>query len=199
MKLTAVALVALLPALAASLGDVDKAKGIGNPAAPVKIEVFSDFQCPACKNFHETVLPLLIQDYVRAGKVFIVSREFPLTQHPYSREAAGYAVAASQVGKYQQVADALFAAQQTWSANGKVWDAAASVLTPADQKKVQTLAKDPAVIGLVQQEVDLGNTYHISQTPTIYISKGAKRYPYAGPDRNNYPFLKALIDDLITR
>jgi len=199
MKLAAVAFVALLPCLAASLGDIEKSKSVGNPSAPVRIDVYSDFQCPACKNFHETVLPTLIKDYVTSGKVYVVFREFPLQMHPYSREAAGYAVAASQVGKYNQVSDALFQAQQNWSANGKVWDTVAAVLTPVEQKKVQALAKDPAVLAQVQQEVELGNLNKINQTPTIYVSKGARKYPYTGPDRSNYPFLRALIDDLITR
>src|SRR5690242_9710882 len=43
MRLIAAALVALLPCLAASLENVEKAKAIGNPAAPVRIEVYSDF------------------------------------------------------------------------------------------------------------------------------------------------------------
>jgi protein-disulfide isomerase len=199
MKLFAVAAAALLPCLAASLGDMEKSKSIGNPAAPVRIDVFSDFQCPACKAFHEQLLPVLIRDYVTPGKIYIVCREFPLSMHPYSREAAGYAVAATQVGKYQQVADALFKAQTVWGTNGKVWDTVATVLNPADQKKVQTLAKDPAVLATVQQEVELGTSLKINQTPTIYISKGQKRYPYAGPDMNTYPFLRALLDDLIAR
>lgn len=199
MKLSAFAVAALLPCLAASLGDMDKAKSIGNPSAPVRIDVFSDFQCPACKGFHENLLPVLIRDYVVPGKVYIVSREFPLQMHPYSREAAGYAVAASQIGKYQQVADALFRSQAVWSANGKVWDTVAAVLTPAEQKKVQAMAKDPSVLADIQQDQDFGNSIKINQTPTIYISKGQKHYPYAGPDMSNYQFLRALIDDLVTR
>lgn len=199
MKLSAFALIALLPCLAASLGDIEKSKSIGNPGAPVRIDVYSDFQCPACKGFHEIVLPMLIRDYVVPGKVYVVSREFPLTMHPYSREAAGYAVAATQVGKYQQVADALFRTQAVWSTNGKVWDTVAAVLTPTEQKKVQALAKEPSVLTEVQQDVDAGNMIRINQTPTIFISKGQKRYPYAGPGPDNYPFLRALIDDLISR
>jgi len=199
MKLSAFALAALLPCLAASLGDIERSKSLGNPAAPVRIDVYSDFQCPACKGFHENVLPMLIRDYVVPGKVYIVSREFPLTMHPYSREAAGYAVAATQVGKYQVVADALFHTQAVWSTNGKVWDTVAAVLSPTEQKRVQALAKDPSVLAQVQQDVDLGNSLRINQTPTIFLSKGPKRYPYAGPDPGNYPFLRALIDDLITR
>src|SRR5579859_2771843 len=32
-------------------------KTLGNTTAPVCIELFSDFECPACKMFHDTVLP----------------------------------------------------------------------------------------------------------------------------------------------
>jgi protein-disulfide isomerase len=199
MKLSAFALAALLPCLAASLGEIEKSKSMGNPGAPVRIDVYSDFQCPACKGFHESVLPMLIRDFVVPGKVYVVSHEFPLTMHPHSREAAGYAVAATQVGKYQQVSDALFHTQAVWSTNGKVWETVAAVLTPVEQKKVQALAKEPSVLAQVQQDVDLGNSLKINQTPTIFISKGQKRYPYAGPDPSSYPLLKAMIDDLVSR
>jgi len=76
MKLFALALTALLPCLAAS-SDADSGKALGSPSAPIRIEVFSDFECPACKGLHEQILPLVMKDYVIPGKVFLVSREFP--------------------------------------------------------------------------------------------------------------------------
>lgn len=197
MRLPAIALVALLPCMAASLGDIEKARSIGNPSAPVRIDLYSDFQCPGCKVFHEMLLPVIIRDYVQAGKVYVTSHEFPLPQHPYSREAAGYAVAAAQVGKYPQVADVLFKNQTTWGANGKVWDTVATVLTPVEQKKVQSLAKDPSVLAQVQQDVDSGQMQKVGQTPTVFVVKGQKRYPFGGPDPGNYPLLRALIDGLL--
>ena len=68
----------------------DRAKILGNPGAPVTIEVFSDFQCPMCKHFHEETLPLLMRDFVTSGKVCIIPREFPLNipDHKYSRMEA---------------------------------------------------------------------------------------------------------------
>jgi len=42
----------LLPA-AAAVNNVDKNKTVGNPAAPVVIQIFSDFECPVCKVFHD--------------------------------------------------------------------------------------------------------------------------------------------------
>src|SRR5262245_37604312 len=128
MKFSAIALAILIPCLAASLGEVDKAKTFGNPSAPVRIELFSDFQCPGCKSFHETLLPVLIRDYVATGKAYIYNYEFPLQAHQYSRQAAHLATAAASVGKYSQVADALFRQQTAWSNTGKVWDAVAPVL-----------------------------------------------------------------------
>src|SRR5262245_60365351 len=104
MKSLALALLALLPAVAAS-PEIDKGKIYGNPTAPIRLEIFSDFQCPACKLLHDTILPSLLNEYVTPGKVYIVAREFPLPGHPYSREAAGYATAAARLGLYAHVAD----------------------------------------------------------------------------------------------
>ena len=42
---------------------------MGDPNAPVKIEKFSDFQCPYCKNFHEQTEPQIVETYVTTSKV----------------------------------------------------------------------------------------------------------------------------------
>jgi protein-disulfide isomerase len=193
MRLCTLALLSLWPAMAA-VSDIDPAKTAGNPAAPVTVEVFSDFECPACKVFHDRTLPQLQRDFVATGKVYLVYREFPLSVHKYSREAANYAVAAARLSLYQSVADALFRDQVAWSANGKVWDAAASVLTPSQQKKVKAGADDASVLGEIMREVNMGHAVPIQSTPTLVVSSGAKRYPLSGT--LNYEFLKSLIDGL---
>ena len=194
MKLFALALTALLPCLAAS-SDADSGKALGSPSAPVRIEIFSDFECPACKGLHEQILPLIFKDYVIPGKVYVVSREFPLQMHPYSREAAGYATAAARFGRYEQVADTLFKNQVAWAASGKVWDTVAAVLTPAEAKKVQLLAKDPSVLSEVQRDVDAGRAAGINQTPTMIVTRGTSRFPVAGAV--NYNLLRSMLDGLL--
>ncbi len=197
MKLYAAALAALLPCLAASVGDADKGKIFGNPNAPVKLNLYSDFQCPACKAFHEQVLPTLMQDYIVPGKVCLVSHEFPLPMHPYSRQAADFATAAARIGRYQQVVDALFRNQASWSTTGKVWETVASVLTLTEQKKVQELAKEPTVTGAVQQDVQEAQAERVTETPTVIITRGTRRYPFPGPGLGNYALMKSLIDGLL--
>ena len=128
-------------------------KVLGVPTAPVMIEVYSDFQCPACKTLHDQTLRPLVVDYVRSGKVYLVHREFPLTGHAYARQAAYLACAAERIGKYSQVADAIFANQAAWSLNGKVEEAALRVLTPAEATKLRVLTKDSGVIAEVERAV----------------------------------------------
>ena len=136
MKILALSLVALLSCLAAG-PDVDKGRTIGNPAAPMLFELYSDFMCPACKHVHDAVLPAIVMDYVNSGKAYLIFREFPLNipAHVYSRSAAAFAVAAARIGKYQTVSDALFRNQQAWGTTGKVWDTVAGVLTPRNKRR----------------------------------------------------------------
>ena len=47
---------------------------MGDPNAPIKIEEFSDFQCPFCERFHNETEPLLQQYYIETGKVYFVYR-----------------------------------------------------------------------------------------------------------------------------
>jgi protein-disulfide isomerase len=197
MKLFALALIAALPSLAAS-PDADKSKVVGNPNAPVTIEIYSDFECPACRSFHIDTLPQLVKNYALPGKVCIIAHEFPLNipDHKYSREAANYATAAARVGKYDAVADVLFKTQATWSASGKVWETVATVLTAAEQKKVQALVKDSGVTGEVQADVARAQAAGINQTPTAIVKKGFKQNSLSG-FAMRYDLFSSLLNDLL--
>src|SRR5882724_6284295 len=142
-------------------------KALGVPGAPITLEVFSDFQCPSCKALHEETLRPLVTDYVNKGKVYLIHRDFPLAMHAYSRTAALYANAAFRVNKYEMVATALFHQQAMWAANGKVEDAVASVLSPAELQKVRALIKDPRLTMEIEQDIALGGKAKVHQTPTM--------------------------------
>jgi protein-disulfide isomerase len=195
MKPSAILFLALAFCLAAP-SRIDTAKTFGNPAAPITLELFSDFQCPSCRALHMTILPSLMRDFVVPGKAYLVYKEFPLNQHAHAKEAATYAVAAARVGKYEQVADALFQNQPSWSVNGKVFETVATALTPAEQKKVQALVKDPGVLGEVAQDMQEGMEQNVNETPTLVVIRGSKRYPIGGGGNGNYNLLRTLLNDL---
>ena len=197
MKRYALALALLVPLFAVT-PEIDKAKAQGDPNAPIVMEVFASFDCPHCRELHDTTIPLIVKDYVKTGKVYLVSREFPLTgqYHPFAREAADIAVAAARVGKYHEVADALFKTQAVWAMNGKVWESVSSTIPAAEQKKVMALTKDPGVNAEVQREYDAGVAAGINATPTVIVSQGSKRYPI-NAQQLHYGFLKSLLDGML--
>ena len=181
--------IALYPS--APKGDI----GLGNNNAPITMEVFSDYQCPHCKHFHDELLPSVIHDYVDTGKVYLIHRDFPLPSFKYSREAALYAIAAARFNKYEQVGDALFARQEYWGANGKVDEVVASVLTPEEMKKARLLVKDPQIIQYLDHEIDLGHAAKVNSTPSIFLTKRLHVIPV--PPNVSYPILSKVISDLL--
>ena len=179
--------------------DQEKGKAMGNPAAPLLLELYSDFMCPACKYLHQTTLPHIIADYVQTGKAYLVFREFPLNipDHKYSRQAAAIAVAAGRIGRYQVVNDTLFRTEDTWKASGKVFDAVTPVLTPAEQKKVQALMNDPSVLADVQSDVDRGTASRINQTPTIIVTYKLRQQPWT--QFQDYSLFRGYLDGLLKK
>ena len=196
MKILAFAFAALLPCLAAG-PDVDKGRTMGDPAAPLMFELYSDFMCPGCKHLHESVLPAIVMDYVQTGKAYLIFREFPLNAHKYSRQAAALAVAAARIGRYQTVSDALFRSQQVWGATGRVWETVGNVLTPEEQKQVQALANDPAVLAAVQRDVDRGIQIPIALTPTLMVTYRLKQQPWT--QFADYSLFRGYIDALLKK
>ena len=198
MRTTALLLAALLPCLAA-VSDVDKGKTVGNPSAPIVLELYSDFMCPHCKHLHEDILPSIVRDYVTTGKAYLIFREYPLNipQHVYSRPAANFATAAAKVGKYQAVSDALFKNQQSWGMSGKVWESIAPVLTPDEQKKVQALANDPRIMAEVQHDYDLAQNSRLNQTPTMVVTYKGKQTPWVYWD--DYKLFQSYMNDLLKK
>jgi protein-disulfide isomerase len=47
---------------------------LGNPNAPVTLEEFTDLQCPGCAAYTQQVFPILVDRYVRPGKLRLVFR-----------------------------------------------------------------------------------------------------------------------------
>jgi protein-disulfide isomerase len=139
----------------------------------------------------------MVRDYVSMGKVYLIHRYFPLPVHAYSRVAANYACAAQRIGKYEQVANALFANQVVWSANGNVDETACRVLTADESKKVRALIKDPGVAAEIEQDLVLGQKAIVRQTPTMVVTHRLKQYPLSG--FQNYDLLRRFLDELLAK
>lgn len=179
------------------VNDVDPHKAFGSKSAPIVVEVFSDFQCPACRTLFLTTNRQLMDNYVTTGKVYLIHRDFPLPMHAYSRIAARYARAAAEIGKIELVEKTLFENQEKWEQSGDVDGTIAAVLSAADMAKVRALVKGGTLEPLIEKDVALGQMYRVNQTPTsVFHSKG-QTYPYSGV--MPYDTLHQFLDQLLSQ
>jgi protein-disulfide isomerase len=157
-------------------------KESGSPTAPITVELYTDYECPACRAFYLETLPYLIKDFVATGKVRLIHRDFRLPQHQFSKVATRYANAAGEIGKFELVTNQLFQTQPDWSQNGNVDGDVAKVLSPADLEKVRNLVKNDTHLDdtAVRDEAIANNQDHLNQTPTIVIVAKGKREVISG-------------------
>lgn len=198
-------LIALLTVAIASAGadlhpgvqNVQPAKCLGSTSAPIVMELFSDYQCPACRQLHIDSIRPVVNDYVNSGKVYLVVRDFPLPMHPWAKTAARYANAAVRLNKFRTVDDKLFDTQLEWSTNGEIEKALSSVLSTAELAKIKTIANDPKIEESIANDVALGKKASLTQTPTMMIMYKGRSFPVAGVV--SYPILKRFLDNLLTQ
>ena len=180
---------------ASAVTDVDPRRAYGSKNAPITMEVFSDFQCPACKQLYKTTNQLLLDNYVNTNKLYLIHRDFPLPMHAYSKIAARYVRAASQLGKSEQAEKALFDNQEKWEQSGDVDGILAGSLSSADMTKIRAVAKGTTLDGVIEKDVTLGKGYNVNQTPTTIIHYKGQTYPVVGVV--NYDVLHSFLDQLL--
>ena len=205
------ALVALLPMLLsarpkqsnqvgkpATALDLTPLKSMGSKDAPITIEVFSDYQCPQCRNFYLETARQLMQTYIPAGKVYYVHRDFPLSMHSHSREAARWASAAALAGVFETAEQTLYSKQDEWGSTGKIEDALSSAISPTDMKKVRTIeaTQGPQIDAAIARDMALGDSRGVNGTPTIYVFHKGQMTPLP-PGGVNFSLLKQYIDYLL--
>ena len=185
------------PQAANGLQDVDPHKAFGSKNAPVVMEEFSDYQCPACKTLYITTNRLLMDNYVSTGKVYLIHRDYPLAMHAYSRMAARYARAAADIGKIEPVEQTLFQNQEKWEQLGDVDGTVAAVLSSAEMNKVRALVKGGTLDALIDKDFALGQMYRVNQTPTTVFHSKGQTYPYAGV--MSYDTMKQFLEQLLSQ
>ncbi len=90
---------------------------LGNPNAPITILEWGDYQCTFCYRFHQNTLDAINKDFIQAGKVKLVFKDFPLNG-PDSLLAAEASYCAEDQGRYWQYHDELY---ENWGGERTGW------------------------------------------------------------------------------
>ena len=151
---------------------------LGRATAPVTLEVWSDFQCPVCRRFADSVEPALVRDFVANGTLRIVHRDAAFQgqraglDYDESVEAGAGARCAATQDAYWPFHDWLFA-NQAGENRGAFADARLRAI--AGSAGLDVAAWDACRASGEQQRAVRGETKQavtrgIDATPTLFIN-----------------------------
>jgi protein-disulfide isomerase len=168
---------------------------LGNPAAPVRVVEFADLQCPFCREYSLQVLPRLVQDYVRSGKVRMEFRTLSFLGKD-SVTAARAAAAAAQQDKLWNFADVLYFNQGAEN-SGYVTPSFLQRIGKAsgvDPVKSDALAASRASLKPLNAANSLADQLGVQSTPTILVGKRGGKLTAVQADPTDVSAFKAAID-----
>lgn len=138
---------------------------LGPTDAPVTIVMFSDYQCPYCKLWHDEVLPLILQEY--GTQVRYIYRDYPLAGHQEALPAARAANCAGDQGAYWPFHDALFSNRAGFGRQAYLQYAQELGLDlQAFQKCLDSTRHEDEVLGDFRDGLRLG----VNSTPTFFVN-----------------------------
>jgi protein-disulfide isomerase len=151
------------------------ARSRGDENAPITVFEASDFQCPYCRSFWDTTLPILEREYIETGKVRFIFLNLPLTQiHPNAAAAHEFAMCAAVQDRFWPVHDLLYRYQAAWAALERPSPYFMTLADSAElnRDELQECFDNGAVRQLILEESQLSFRAGIRSTPTFVIERG---------------------------
>jgi protein-disulfide isomerase len=150
---------------------IDAARIQGNANAPVWVVEISDFQCPFCKTWHDSVYGALRREFVTPGMIRLAYINYPLPNHPNATPAAEAAMCAGAQNKFWEMHDGLFETQTVW---GPMPNAAAVFDSVARAKGVDVAAmrrciESGATRPLILADAERAQESGVQGTPTFIV------------------------------
>jgi protein-disulfide isomerase len=182
---------ATTPAPSADEPVAQTAHTLGRADAPVTIEEWADFQCPACGMFARTTEPRLVSTYIADGRVQLVFRHMAFLGSE-SSWAAEAAECAGEQGRFWDYHDRLFASQRgenqgAFSPDNLKRIGADLRLGPAFSSCVDAKRYAQAV----RDQTQGGREQGVVATPTLFVN--GRRIEGA----LTYDQIRAIVDPLL--
>ncbi|HEY7897152.1 MAG TPA: thioredoxin domain-containing protein [Gemmatimonadaceae bacterium] len=175
----------------AKLADVSRIQG--SPSAKIWVIEVSDFQCPYCKEWHDATYAMVVNDYVKTGKVRMAYVNFPLSIHAHAHQAAIAAMCAGAQDKFWQMHDALFASQSKWEVETDPTASFDSLATSVGVNDAQykSCLSSPSIEALIAGDQERARDGGVTATPSFWV--GGKLIEGAVPTAE----MKAAIDQAL--
>jgi protein-disulfide isomerase len=169
---------------------------LGKATAPATLVEYIDLQCPVCREFETTVMPTLIDRYVRTGKLKVVARPVSIIG-PDSERGRRAMIAAFAQNRGFNFSQLLYFNQGPenggWLDDSMVADAAASI-PGLDVKQLQDSVNSNTVADQTTQFDQQAKADQLAGTPTILVGRTGQRLANLGAGVPSVATLSRLIN-----
>jgi protein-disulfide isomerase len=143
---------------------------LGRADAPVTIELFEDFQCPACALWGRSVFPSLVENELRAGTVKVLFRDMAFLG-PESLAAGRAGWAAAQQGRFWDMWATIYANQGAENSGAfereRLLEMAKGV--GLDVARFEADMDSPVATGAISESRAAAAAAGVTSTPTLVI------------------------------
>ncbi len=179
-------------------GIPQQGNALGKANAPVTLIEYADYQCPFCKQYALGTMPVLINDYVRTGKLRM---EFePLTFIGPDSETAARAGAAAGQQNLEWNYSHLFYFNQGTERSGYVTDAFINKLyagAGVNATKANAYRDTPAAAVPIADATASAQKYGVASTPAFVVGPTGGPYTKLEVEIGNADAFKAAFDALL--
>lgn len=177
-----------IPQQGAVLGDLD---------AGVTLIEYADIQCPACRFYALEVIPTIVDEYVRPGKVKMEFRGYPFLGED-SLKAQRFLLAAAEQNRLWQLAEVLYryqgAEHSGWVTDDLIRERAAEI-PGLDVDQLFADASRDDIAAAAEQALTTGSEIGLQGTPTFLVRIGDGDPYLVGFE--SVEELRAVLDDAL--
>jgi protein-disulfide isomerase len=170
---------------------------IGEAEAPVKLAIFEDFKCPACKSFEEIVWPKLEREYINAGKVqafFIYQQIIPDSTIAGVASECVFEQNPELFWDYKTI---VYRSQgneaQNWATQARMVELARTYVPDINTDELETCVSENRYEDRIKADKEMGEAIGVTGTPTLFIN-GQKLEVTAQNYDEYYQQIKAALD-----
>lgn len=172
----------------------------GNPNAPIMLIEYSDFECPYCKLFHET-LQKVMAEYGPSGKIAWTYRHLPIKQlHPNAAKIAEASECVAQNGgDFWKFADSVFGNREIKESTNMSRLSEYAVAAGANKAQFDSCLANGTYAEKITESIDefIGVSGGKIGTPHTFVVVGDQSYPIEGAQP--YDVVKKMVDNLISQ
>lgn len=170
----------------------------GNPNAPILLIEYSDYDCPFCKQFHDTMKQIM-DEFAVEGRVAWVYRQYPIEQlHPNSPRISEAALCVGDLGgstAFWQFSDLIFEQREFDAPTNIVKLPSYAERVGVDREAYNACMSEGRMQQAVLDSVKDGFDAGIRGTPYTYVVAGNQQAVINGA--RSYETVRGIVTNLI--